>query len=127
VSGAPDARPARLEWLAAGVSALVVLGLVAALAREALGPADAPPALRVTLEPPRLEGGTAHLRFRVENAGGRAATAVSVALDPGGGHAPLRVVVDYVAPGSAATGGFMLRADAAMAGAAARIEGYVDP
>lgn len=126
--GAADRRANRLEWVAAGVAGLVVVWMVGALLWEAFAGARLPPDLVVTLEPPVLAAGGQHLRFTVANRGGRAASAVGVALRaPGDPDATRRVTIDYVPARSEATGGFVLGPDAQAEAAIAFVEGYVDP
>lgn len=115
--GAHDSPwPARLEWLAAVLSALVVIGLAGTLLMEALNGSETPPELSVTLEPPVAEGQNLHLRFTV-----------GAALIVGEGRPSRRVTIDYVPPRSEVTGGFYVDPDEMSPGPVAVIEGYVDP
>lgn len=121
----------RLEWTAAAIAGAVVLWMVASLVLEALDGPGRPPDLRVTLAPKETDAeGRALLDFTLRNDGGRAASAVGVALrlDGPGGAALRRLVVDYVPPRSTVTGRFYLAPDESGGGApVALVEGYVDP
>ncbi len=121
---------ARIEWIAAAIAGAVVLWMIGALLAEALDGPGRPPDLRVTLGAAETDAaGRTHQDFTLRNDGGRAASAVVVALRLGGpGAAPARrLAVDYVPPRSSVTGRFYLEADEDGPAPAALVEGYVDP
>jgi uncharacterized protein (TIGR02588 family) len=124
----PDARAAeRVEWVAGGLSALVVLAIVGFLLREAVFGADSPPELVATVEAP---GAGRHLRYVVVNRGGQAAAGVTLALtvSEGGRLVEERlVIVDDVPPHSRVTGGVYLPEGAEGLTVDLAVEGYVDP
>ncbi len=129
--GAPkDRRVSRLEWVAAAVAGLVVLGLVGMLLREAWSGADLPPDLRVELQAPILRDGRAHLRFTLANRGGQTAAGVGLTLQVRDGDAVVetrRLTVDYVPGRSEASGGFYVDALRQGQVPVVAVDGYVDP
>lgn len=115
----------RIEWIAGGLSALVVLGMIGFFLQEALGGADRLPDLAVSVDPVPAEGAT-QLRYRLRNDGGRAATSVTLSLTLAGGERR-SVVVDEVPAHSEVTGGIQLPAGVGPADAVLGVDGYVDP
>lgn len=112
----------RVEWVLGAVSALLVLAVVGFLVREGLGPAAAPPDLRVAEAPSSVPG---QIRFAVGNRGGRTARSVTVALVLGAERRTL--TVDYVPAHSEVTGGFLLPPGVDRAETGLEVEGYLDP
>jgi uncharacterized protein (TIGR02588 family) len=122
-------RTERLEWLLGAVAGIVVLAVIGFLAFEGLTRGGIPPDLTVAAETP-AGAAAPELRFTLTNRGGRAATGVVVALTLRDGAEVAevrRLTVEEVAPGSTATGAFLLPPDAGRLTPALTIEGYLDP
>jgi uncharacterized protein (TIGR02588 family) len=113
----------RIEWIAGGVSALVVLGMIGFFVYEAVAGSDGPPRLEVSAEPVAGEG--AHLRYRVRNSGGRPAVGVTLSLTLADGSRR-SVIVDEVPPRSEVEGGMYLP-EASGQEVELTVDGYVDP
>ena len=114
-------RGERIEWGLGVVCGLVVLALAGYLAWEGLSDGATRPRLSVETMP----GEAGEVRVTVRNEGGRAATAVAVALRTGEGER--RLVIDYVPGHSEVSGGFLLPGGASPEAVEVVVEGYVDP
>jgi uncharacterized protein (TIGR02588 family) len=118
-------RAERIEWIGGGVSALVVLAMIGFFVWESIAGEDRFPELAVSAEPVEDPAGGAHLRYRIENSGGRAATGVMISVGLADGTRR-SVIVDAVPPHSEVTGGIYVPEGLAP-GAEIVVDGYVDP
>lgn len=119
-------RAERIEWVAGGISALVVLGMIGFFVQQAMGGGDSLPELAASVEAAEEEGGMTHLRYRVENSGGAAAVGVAVSLRLADGERR-GVTIDEVPAHSAVTGGIHLPSGALGPDVEVTVDGYVDP
>jgi uncharacterized protein (TIGR02588 family) len=131
----PDATPRKgtrsgsdpLETAATIVSALLVLAIVAFLAREAVR-GEPPAAFEVRLGEPRAAAGAgaAHLPVTVRNTGGRSAADVRIVVESGAGEPAGELTLDWLPAHSTRTGWLVLR-EAPRAPLTARVESYRPP
>jgi uncharacterized protein (TIGR02588 family) len=109
-SGAPA-----LEWIAAGIGLMLILGVFAILAREALGgEADQLPAIEVTAGRMTSSGAGFVVEFRAVNRSGGTAAAVEIEgqLESEGAVVETSTaVVDYVAGHGTVEGGLYFSRD----------------
>jgi uncharacterized protein (TIGR02588 family) len=120
-------RAERIEWVAGGISALAVLGMIGFFVQQALG-GPGLPELVVSVEGVEEPGanGLAHVRYKVGNRGGQAATSVVVSVTLADGERR-SVVIDEVPAQSEVTGGIHLPAGALGPALEMTVDGYVDP
>lgn len=127
---AASARTPILEWIAGGVGLVLTLGLVGALALDALSAGDAPPDLRVSQTAVHERVGAYVVEVRVDNRGDRAAAAVEIegelTLD-GAEPEVASVTLDYVPQGSTRQAGLVFSQNPRNGRLALRALGYVDP
>jgi uncharacterized protein (TIGR02588 family) len=125
------ASPAeRLEWALGLVSGAVVLAIAGYLAWQGLTARSQLPDLAVAEAAIPETSGPAQVRFVLRNRGPSAATGVVVALVLRDGAREVtrsRLVVDLVAAGSEAEGGFLLPPSAEGLSRTLTVEGYLDP
>jgi len=127
-------RPPReippLEWLVAGLGALLVAGTIGYLTAQALWRDTTPPDVRLVAEPARaLEGGWL-VRFRAFNQGGEPAAELLIEGElrgPDGSVETSEVTLDYLAPGSQREGGLLFSRDPRRFELALRAKGYARP
>lgn len=112
-SGTHD-RTSPLEWWVAGISALLVLGVVASLLHDALGPADTPPHVVIEVDSVVAIGDRYLVQFRARNHGGETAAGVQVEGTVGGGTGAgesSQVTLDYVPARGSRKGGLFFTRD----------------
>jgi uncharacterized protein (TIGR02588 family) len=119
----------RWEWVAGGVSALVVLGILAVLVREIAQPGR-PPDIRVTVDSV-LPVSSGHLvRFTARNTGTEAGADVVVEGELRVGAAVVETStasVDYLPGGAVRRGGLFFTRDPALGRLRLRALGYEAP
>jgi uncharacterized protein (TIGR02588 family) len=115
----------QIEWIAGAFSALVVLGMIGFFVYEALFVTDRLPQLSVTLDPYQPDDG-AHLRYKIANSGGRAASRVTLSLTLADGG-KRSVIIDHVPAHSEISGGLYLPERSGAEDLELTVEGYVDP
>ena len=119
-----------LEWVMAGIGALLVAGTIGYLAAQALWRDTTPPDVRILAEPPReLQGGWL-VRFRALNQGGEPAVELLIegALrGPDGSVETAETTLDYLAPGSQRAGGLLFSRDPRRFELELRAKGYAEP
>lgn len=123
-------RTSPLEWLVAGVSALLVLAAVGFLLRDALGPPQSPPRIRVEVDSV-VPGGSGYLvELSVHNRGGTTAAALVIegALRGDGGEVETsEVTIDYVPARGTRRGGLFFTGDPRAGRLRLRPMGYARP
>jgi uncharacterized protein (TIGR02588 family) len=126
---APREIPA-LEWVVAGLGALLVLGTIGYLAAQALWRDATPPDVRLVAEPARaLEDGWL-VRFRALNRGGEPAAELLIEGElrgPEGSVETSEATLDYLPPGSQREGGLLFSHDPRRFELALRAKGYARP
>jgi uncharacterized protein (TIGR02588 family) len=119
-----------LEWLVAGLGALLVAGTIGYLTAQALWRDTTPPDVRLVAEPARaLEGGWL-VRFRAFNQGGEPAAELLIEGElrgPDGSVETSEATLDYLAPGSQREGGLLFSRDPRRFELALRAKGYARP
>lgn len=124
--GPSSAKVPALEWLAAGLGALVVAALVALLGREAIGARDEVPPILSVAAVRVIPTPAGHVvEVRVANASGQTAAAVQVEGTLGDETAGASI--DYVAGRSDARAGLIFSADPRAGGLELRVTGYELP
>lgn len=129
----PDERPRGrtrrghdpVETAATIVSGVLILAIVAFLAREAVR-GDAPAAFEVRVGAPRAATDGHHVAITVRNTGGRAAAEVRVVVEDGPGARAGELTLDWLPARSTHTGWLVLRAPP-RGTLAARVESYLPP
>lgn len=118
-----------LEWCAAALGALLLLGTIGFLTWDAFNGRDLPPDLRVTPGAVKLTAGGYLVQFRVENAGDRPAAQVEVEgrLQAAGEEETATASFDYVPAGSGRSGGVVFSADPRQGRLTLSAKGYSDP
>lgn len=107
-------RTSPLEWVVAGISALLVLATAAFLLYDALGSAETPPLITVEVASVVAVGGGYLVEFRARNRGQETAAGLVVEGEIHGDTGVVersRVTVDYVAAQGAAGGGLFFTRD----------------
>ena len=130
MAGKPASPAERLEWALGLVSGAVVLAIAGYLAWQGLTARSQLPDLAVAEAAIPETSGPAQVRFVLRNRGASAATGVAVALVLRDGAREVtrsRLVVDLVAAGSEAEGGFLLPPGAEGLSRTLTVEGYLDP
>ena len=122
-------EPPLLEWCAAALGALLLLGTIGFLTWDAFNGRDLPPDLRVTPGAVKLTAGGYLVQFRVENAGDRPAAQVEVEgrLQAAGEEETATASFDYVPAGSGRSGGVVFSADPRQGRLTLSAKGYSDP
>jgi len=115
-----------VEWLAGGVSALLVAALLGWLARDALTYRQEPPAFAIEIVSVTAEAGGYRVAFALRNTASAAAAGVEVAGTLAGGERA-GVTFDYVAAHSGETGALFFRGDPRAGGLSLAVAGYTDP
>jgi uncharacterized protein (TIGR02588 family) len=119
-----------LEWLAAGIGMLLVLGIFGLIGWQVFNDATTPPAITVHVENvARVEGGYRVL-FQARNNAGEAAAQVEIdgklsvaGTDP----ETSRVVLDYIPGHSTRRGGLFFTRDPRSGTLAVRAAGFAEP
>ena len=121
----------RLEWLVAGIGALLVAGTIGYLTVQALRHDTTPPDIRIVGAPPlALDGGGWLVRFRATNQGSVpvAQLLIEGELDgPDGSSETARAILDFLAPGSERAGGLFFSRDPGRLELHLRARGYARP
>ncbi|MFC3073700.1 TIGR02588 family protein [Shinella pollutisoli] len=126
-SGSVESAEAHwVEWLAGGVSALLVAALLGWLAWDALQYRQDPPAFTVDVVSVTPESGGWRVAFEVRNTASTAAAGVEVRGTLSGGESA-DVTFDYVAARSGEKGALFFRGDPRAGGLALAVAGYADP
>jgi uncharacterized protein (TIGR02588 family) len=128
-AGAPRQIPL-LEWVVAGLGALLVAGTIGYLVFQALGRDQTPPDVEiVALRVLAREHG--HLvEFRAVNQGGATATQLLVEGELAGPDGPVETAaatLDYLPPGSEREGGLLFSRDPRAFELHLRAKGYAKP
>jgi uncharacterized protein (TIGR02588 family) len=118
-------KPPLLEWIASTIGLLLILCVVAAIARDAFnGSAEMAPDISVVAQAPERQSGRWLVRFEAHNAS--PVTAAQVTIEgalPGGETSS--AVIDYI-PGRSTRGGGLIFSQEP-AGVRLRPLGYQDP
>ena len=119
-----------LEWVVAGIGALLVAGTIGYLTLQALWRDATPPAVRIEALPPlALQGGWL-VRFRAINQGGEPAAQLLVEGElsgPEGSVETAQATLDYLPPGSEREGGLFFSRDPGEFELRLRAKGYARP
>ena len=119
------AKPPLLEWIASAIGLLLILGVMAVIARDAFnGSADMAPDITIVAQAPEQQSGRWLVRFEARN--NSPITAAQVTIEgalPGGETST--AVIDYIPGRSTRGGGLFFSAD--QRGVALRALGYQDP
>lgn len=119
-----------VEWIAAGVSAILVLAMLAYTLREALTGPDGPPSLTVRADSVVPTAGHYLVLFTVRNDGGETAAAVTVHGALLRGDSTLErsdASVDYVPIGGYRIGGVAFTGDPRRDSLELRVGGFETP
>ena len=118
-----------LEWVAAGVGLVLILGAVGYLLWEGLNPQAGPPVLVATAERITPTAGGYVVDVTVENRGRNTAAEVEVEGTLRGGQEPetAAIIFDYVPGRSRRTGGLVFQADPRRFPLAVVAKGHVTP
>jgi uncharacterized protein (TIGR02588 family) len=118
MEGPPPRQVGRLEWIVAGLGAVLVAGVFGVLMHEALTYEDGPPVIVATVtDVHRTEGGYV-VRFRTENRGSTTAAEVTMVGRLTQGERTLEeagITLDYVARKSSREAGVVFQRDPATA------------
>jgi uncharacterized protein (TIGR02588 family) len=123
-----DEIPA-LEWAAAILGALLLVGTVVFLLREATKPSDPGPVVFRVVAVRPVEPGFV-VEFEARNRGGAAYAELEVEATlrgSGGGEERAHATLDYVPRGSARRGGFFFRSDPRRGALEIAAKGYREP
>lgn len=126
---APREIPA-LEWVVAGIGALLVAGTIGYLVTQALWRDATPPDVRLVAEPARAQQGGWLVRFHALNQGGEPAAELLIEgelRDPEGTVETSEATLDYLPPGSQRAGGLLFSRDPRQFELALRAKGYARP
>jgi uncharacterized protein (TIGR02588 family) len=126
----PRQRVPWLEWVAAGVGLLLVLGLFGVIGWQAFNGATTPPALTVEIENVAPEEGGYRVLFRARNSAGEAAAQVEIEgkiSAAGAGEEVSRIVLDYIPGHSERQGGLFFTRDPRSGTLAVRATGFAEP
>jgi uncharacterized protein (TIGR02588 family) len=133
---APAARPGTrgetpvLEWIAAAIGLVVLVGVTGFVASEALRPDETPPRIVVqSLGVEKTEAGYL-VRIRAVNRGGSAAAQVVVEgelVKAGAKPETAEATFDFIADHSSREGGLFFRGDPAAGALTFRAKGYAAP
>ena len=119
-----------LEWVAADVGLLLVLGIFGVIGWQAFNGATVPPAITVKVENVAPVEGGYRVLFRVRNTGGEAAAQVGIegkVSTAGADVETSQVVLDYVPGHSARQGGLFFTRDPRAGTLAVRATGFTVP
>lgn len=118
-----------LEWLAAGIGLVLVLGVFGVIGWQAFNGSATPPAVTVQIEDVGSVDGGYRVLFRARNSTGKAATQVEIEgkLSMDGGEEVSRVVLDYIPGHSARKGGLFFTRDPRSGALAVRATGFAEP
>ncbi|SCY57602.1 hypothetical protein [Microvirga guangxiensis] len=127
-AGKPAQQVPWLEWLAAGIGSLLVLGVFTVIGWQALN-GSTPPAITVTVDTVAPVEGGYRILFRALNRADEAAAQVEIAgtVSTDGGEEVSRVVLDYVPGHSERHGGLFFTRDPRGGSLAVRATGFVAP
>jgi uncharacterized protein (TIGR02588 family) len=126
----PQPHTPLVEWLAAGVSAVLVLAILGYTLREALTGPNGPPSLTVQADSVVPTAGHYLVMFTVRNDGGETAAAVTVHGALQRGDSTLEesdASVDYVPIGGYRVGGVAFTADPRRDSLSLRVGGFETP
>ncbi len=128
--GGGNEKPHTLEWVAGGLSAVVVLALVGFILYQAINATATKPNLRVLVEQVEVTDNGYRVNFRAVNRGG--ATAAGVEIEGRIEHdgetiETSRVTLDYIPPHSGQQGGLLFSQDPKRYRLRLAAKGYTDP
>jgi len=124
------AAPALIEWVLAGVSAVLLFGVIGLFLFEALTNDGGGPVLFVKAEAAEDTGAGFRVPFTVQNTGDMTAAAVVVEatiVPPGQPEERAEATLDYVPAQSETNGGFFFEADPRGLDLQVRVLGYQEP
>ena len=119
-----------IEWLASAIGLALTLGLLGAIAWQALHPRDGPPTIEVVADRVTPLGGGYLVEFTARNAAARTAASVEVEGSVHGvGPRPVvsSVTLDYVPGGSQHSGGLYFPVDPRRGRLELRATGFSEP
>jgi len=119
-----------LEWVVAGIGALLVAGTIGYLAAQALWRDTTPPDVRLVAEPAREQQGGWLVRFHAFNRGGEPAAELLIEGElrgPDGTVETSEATLDYLPPGSQRDGGLFFTGDPRRFELTLRAKGYTRP
>lgn len=120
---------APLEWLAAAVSGLIVVGAVGFLVHEGLTEPGTPPRVALTVDSVVVAGRGFLVEFQARNDGGRAAGGLTVEgeVRAGGESETSEVTIDYLPAEGVRRGGLYFTLDPRRGELRLRPQGYEQP
>jgi uncharacterized protein (TIGR02588 family) len=127
---AAERRPARTEWIAAGIGVTLLLGALGQLLISALGRDETPPDIVLAVEQVQQGSGSYVVTIRASNQGGAAAADLEIegTLDAADGTAEVSTLtLDYLPPGSDRTGGLVFSRDPNAGDLVLRAKGFASP
>ena len=119
-----------LEWAAAGIGLLLVLGVFGVIGWQAFDGSDAPPAVTVEVESVTAVEGGHRVLFRARNTADKAASQVEIegTVEAAGSDPETsRVVLDYIAGHSLREGGLFFTQDPRSGSLTVRATGFATP
>ena len=118
-----------LEWLAADIGLVLVLGVFGVIGWQAFNGSGSPPVITVSVESTAPVEGGYQVLFRARNGSSEAAAQVEVEgkVSTDGGEEVSRVVLDYVPGHSVRRGGLFFTRDPRSGTFAVRATGFVAP
>ncbi len=119
-----------LEWLAAGLGLILVLGLFGMIGWQVFNGATTPPAITVEVEDMAPVEGGYRVLFRARNGAGEAAAQVEIegkVSGPGTENETSRVVLDYIPGRSIRRGGLFFTRDPRAGVLTVRATGFAEP
>ena len=134
IGGIRPAKPAPqvpwLEWAAAGIGLMLVLGVFGVIGWQAFDGSAVPPAVTVEVESVTAVEGGHRVLFRARNTAGKAASQVEIegtVAAAGADPETSRVVFDYIAGHSLREGGLFFTQDPRSGSFTIRATGFATP
>ena len=119
-----------VEWLAAGVGALLFAAMIGYMIALGLSETEGVPTIRISAETPRRQGDMFIVRFEARNEGSQTAAGLVVKGTLTKGETEIEtseVTIDYLPTGSTRSGGFFFKHDPKAYALDLSPTGYVDP
>jgi uncharacterized protein (TIGR02588 family) len=118
-----------LEWLAAGVGLVLIVGVVGVIAREAATVGDGPPVIAVRADRVTRTPSGFVVDVTATNSGDKTAAGVVIEGELGSGPQAetSETTLDYLPAGSQRRAGLMFEGDPRTASLALRAKGFVEP
>lgn len=119
-----------VEWLAAGIGAVLFAVMIGYMIVVGLKEAEGVPTVRISAEAPVRQGDTFLVRFEARNEGNQTASGLVVRATLSQGETEIEtseVTIDYLPTGSTRSGGFFFKHDPQAYSLELAPVGYLDP